>query len=72
MNTDEIRDACEVCSCDNVDHPIVVQCDSKNLTNLTNIIFNSSIETLSLFNNVLTLNGGRLELWSLWCSFLLR
>lgn len=58
MNTDHIRDACEICSCDHFEHPIVVQCDAKNLSNLTNIFFNASIETLTFSKNSLTLEKG--------------
>ncbi|CAF1324043.1 unnamed protein product [Adineta steineri] len=52
--TGQIHNACEICTCDNLDKPITVHCDSKNLSNLTNIRFNSSIETLSFINNSLT------------------
>ncbi|CAF3964134.1 unnamed protein product, partial [Adineta steineri] len=51
LTTGEIHNACEICTCDNLDKPITVHCDSKNLSNLTNIRFNSSIETLSFINN---------------------
>jgi Leucine-rich repeat (LRR) protein len=50
----EIHYVCEICSCDNLDKPMIVHCDSKKLSTLTNITFNTTIETLTLINNSLT------------------
>jgi len=59
--TGEIHNVCEVCTCDNLDKPIIVHCDSKQLSNLNDIIFNSTIETLSFINNSLTLKSSRFD-----------
>jgi hypothetical protein len=58
----EIHYVCEICSCDNLDKPMIVHCDSKQLSTLTNITFNTTIETLTLINNSLTFKSGRLKI----------
>jgi hypothetical protein len=56
-----MHNVCEVCTCDNLDKPTTVHCDSKELSTLTNYIFNSTIETLTFINNSLTFKSGRFD-----------
>lgn len=60
--TGDNHTACEVCTCDNLDKPITVHCDSKHLSSLVNISFSSTIETISFMNNLLTFKTGNLKL----------
>ena len=48
--------------CDQRAFALAINCDSENLSSLTNISFSSEIETLSLTSNSLTLQSGRLIL----------
>ena len=58
----ELRNVCDICICDHMDKPLMVHCDGKNLSTLTDIMFNSTIEILSLSNNNLTLKSGKMKL----------
>jgi len=53
----EFQYVCEVCHCDEIDQPKSVNCDGLQLTNLTNLFFNGTIEKLTLVNNSLTLHS---------------
>ncbi|UJR35460.1 hypothetical protein I4U23_028216 [Adineta vaga] len=50
----EVHNVCDICTCDHLEAPMIVHCDGKNLTTLSDIMFNSTIEVLSLNNNSLT------------------